>query len=119
MASNTHILSTVVSNTPIEYINEYHLIADTFVNTTASNEYLPIRNKLDSLRGRVVNDLSKLDEYENNRGQIYTKLKSDIDVVYSSNYMRVFITGIGIVILFFLIYITKPTVPTVEFIVSK
>jgi hypothetical protein len=119
MSSNTHPLSTVVTNTPIEYINEYHLIADTFTNTTASDGYLPIRNKLDALRGRVVDDLSKLDDYENNRGQIYTKLKSDTNVLYSSNYVRIFITGIGIVILFFLIYITKPTLAPVEVIVSK
>lgn len=109
-------LNKIVNNTPIEYLTEYQTLIDIFSKTTSQTSYVDIQTKLDSLRSKIISDISTLDDYENKTGRVYSELNLETNSentsrVYNSTENHIYITIIGLFLLFFLLYFitNKPT----------
>ena len=109
-------LNKIVNNTPIEYLTEYQTLIDIFSNTTSQTSYVDIQTKLDALRSKIISDISSLDDYENTTGRVYNELNvethsENTSKVYNSTENYIYITIIGLFLLFFLLYFVtnKPT----------
>ena len=116
MVSKHIQLNTIVNNTPIEYLTEYQTLIDIFSNTTSQTSYVDIQKKIDALRSKIIADISSLDDYENTTGRVYNELNvethsENTSKVYNSTENYIYITIIGLFLLFFLLYFVtnKPT----------
>jgi len=109
MVSKNTQLNDIVNNTPIEYLTEYQNLIDIFSKTTSQTSYVDIQTKLDTLRSKIISDISTLDDYENKTGRVYNELNvettsENTDKIYNSTENNIYIMIIGLFLLFFLLY---------------
>ena len=57
-------LNKIVNSTPVEYLSKYQELIDIFEKTTSQQAYVDIQKKLDSLRSKIISDITTLDDYE-------------------------------------------------------